>query len=165
MNRTASEQTLPALPMTNYWVVPAWDANEAFHCCYYDNGWTRLVTGALDCKGPTYAADFLSLVFCDSPPPGVPPLPAGYTVATNVDLVGAVARTLSPRNILQESYGTVQLAGTDGSPSAGLVLPVIAATHRGVILVFAVNDAFGNVLGLVASKDPEIKNSTGIGSD
>jgi hypothetical protein len=151
--------------MTNYWVVPTYDTSGTFHCFYYDNDWKTLVTGPLNCRGPVFASEFLSLVADTSPPASAPPLPHGYTIATNVSLLGSVANTLSPHNYLQQFFQAITVAGPGQAPLAGLVLPVIRGTSRGVILVFAVKDAMGCVLGLVASKDPEIKNSTAVDDD
>ena len=163
MTDISIEPLAPPLPMTTYWVIPALGPGEAFRCFYYSSDWTSLVTGPLECDTVAYETDFVCIVAGALPPVAAPHLPTGFTAASNVDLVGAVAQTLGPLNYLQPYFGAQALPGAGPSPLIGVVLSAIPNTDRGVILVFAAKDGFGNVLGLVASQDPEIKNSTGPG--
>lgn len=74
-----------------------------------------------------------------------------FEPVSNLRLFAAVAKTRDQSLQLPTLFNAVEIEG-----HKTLVLPVFACTCRSVILIFS--DAMG---GLIASSDPEIKNSTG----
>ena len=74
----------------------------------------------------------------------------------DVELFSATARTLTKTCPLNSTFTAGP--GPDGAPA--VLVPVAPRTTRGVILVFRY-PATGVVQGLVATSDPEIKNTSG----
>lgn len=85
---------------------------------------------------------------------------APSTIDINVRLYGAVVKTLQGSDEFKDMY-SLDHAGDS------ITIDVKQQTKRGVILVFAQNGVgdSSSVIRLIASTDPEIKNSTGGNTD
>jgi len=142
---------IPPSLMSTYYVIPIKgdDPKRLQRCDYYDYKWKRLDKPVLDSCTDDYKTDFVQVV-----QPSVEQLHARDIDVSFVDeeltLFAAVAKTL------QASVLMPNLLSASGN---AVVIPVVDDTRRGLILVFARSTA-GIVTDLVATSDPEIKNST-----
>jgi len=140
---------LTNLPMATYLVIPYLDQDGVLRCTYLDANRQPVRSDELDCHAQGFKVDFL----CIRPVQGNLPtaLRRDAEVVENLVLFAAVAKTLDGGGGLQNMV----LA----DESQRIVLPCLPGTRRGVILIFKQVSADG-ATGLVASSDPEIKNST-----
>ena len=146
-------ETFPGPGVVQFYVVP-WEIVKSttgepisLTCMYFDSN--GVMVGAQPMARP-------NAFFCltQGGPNTVPRLPQPPK-PVDVSLFSAVARTLSTSCILNSTFNA---SGPDGATS--VMVPVSAGSTRGVILVFRY-PATGVVQGLVASSDPEIKNTSG----
>nr|WP_297526283.1 hypothetical protein [uncultured Roseateles sp.] len=149
-----ADSLFPGPGVAQYFVVP-WEIVRSttgepisLRCLYFDNRGVMVGAQPMACR----QAFFL---LTQGGPDTVPRLPQPPQ-PVDVALFSAVARTLTSSCLLNSSFNATPLP--DGAPS--VLVPVAPGTTRGVILVFRY-PATGVVEGLVASADPEIKNTSG----
>jgi hypothetical protein len=130
--------------MALYFVLPRQDVQGLLRCTYYDNEGNEVPGDGLDAHAQGHDADFLCLRQLQAP--------SGDPGASAFTLLAGVAKTLRGNCGLPNTF----LADAGGR----LVLPVMPGTRRGLILVFTVTSTLG-VQALVATSDPEIKNTSG----
>ncbi|WP_431262513.1 hypothetical protein ACQ859_20535 [Roseateles chitinivorans] len=142
------------IPSSSQFYVVPWEIIRregepiSLTCMYFDSN--GVMVGTQPIARPN--AFFL---FTQGGPNTVPRLPQPPQ-PVDVSLFSAVARTLTTACILNSTFNAAP--GPGGAPS--VMLPVSPGSTRGVILVFRY-PATGVVQGLVASSDPEIKNTSG----
>lgn len=154
--------------MAQYYVIPVTMAghSSAQGVEYFEERkkgeWTSVSSDALDSAGQTCRGDLVKLI-----------QPSEYDIERHapdmlsrldrsVTLFAAVARTFRGDEILPNFYAATVI---DNVPV--MVISVMKGAPRGVILIFTRrDDANGTlaipIMDLVASTDPEIKNSTDI---
>jgi len=137
------------LPMSTYSVVPYQDLNGILRCLYLDADLKCVPANELDCAAQEGKVDFICLKPLGTSVPSN--IPATHAVMQSVTLLAAVVKTIKDDDCLPCTY----LA----DDQQRLVLPVMPHTRRATILIFSVSNADG-VSGLIATADPEIKNST-----
>ena len=138
--------------MSTYSVVPWKDANGLLKCLYFDESNTLVPADQLDCNAQGGTVDFVRLKAHEGP------LPASigdrYAVVDNATLFAAVVKTRTRGTGLANTYMA--------DSKRGLVLPVMPLTARSTILIFMLESpAIGPTYSLIATADPEIKNSSG----
>lgn len=125
------------------------DPKRLERCHYYDYQWNRLKDPVLDSCTAGYQTDFVQIVQAT-----MPALQSRGIDTSEVDpsltLFAAVAKTLQ---------GTMLMPNLLNAADGAVVVPVVDGTRRGLILVFSRTTA-GILSDLVATADPEIKNST-----
>lgn len=153
-DRSAASAELPPAPPlqpAQYYVVP-WALTKSggepisLKCLYFDES-GRMV------DSQPMASPNAFFRFTQGGPDTVPALPMPPD-PVDVSLFSAVAKTLTTSCQLNNSF-----LATERDGATSVVLPVAPASTRGVILVFRY-PASGDVRGLVATSDPEIKNSS-----
>lgn len=140
-------------------VVPGESSTESI--LYYEESsktedWKPVDANKLNARGQNRNAGMIKLI---QPPAATitarTKLPLNILDQT-VTLYAAVARTLAVTDELGAAYSLI-----DGA----LIIPVLAETKRGLILVFTQTAGSGKVptpvTKLIGSTDPEIKNSIG----
>ncbi|OWQ45368.1 hypothetical protein CDL60_19085 [Roseateles noduli] len=146
------DATAAAGHAAQYYVVP-WELTTSttgepisLNCLYFDANGVMVGTQPMTNR---------NAFFCitQGGPNTLPRLPQPPK-PVDVALFSAVARTLSASCLLNSSFTA---SGPADAPS--VVVPVAPGATRGVILVFRY-PATGVVQGLVATSDPEIKNSS-----
>ena len=140
----------PTCSVSTYSVVPYRDSNGILHCLYLDNTGKSVPPDQLNCAAQGGTVDFLCLQPLPTPVPAN--IRAAAAAVEGVTLFAAVAKTISDDDGLPNTY----LADAQQR----LVLPVMPNTRRATILIFSLSSAASGVTGLVATTDPEIKNST-----
>jgi hypothetical protein len=154
--------TSTALPsgMSNYYVLPVQDDNGLLSCLYFEVSTGKPVSSKdLNCRAQEGTMDFLSLTRAYLSPLTHQPVLDHTSNPDDVTLFAAVVATKNEPNLLQNTYMA--------NGNQCLVLPVLPGTTRSVILIFALPPEVSSstvgvvsVGGLVATSDPEIKNST-----
>jgi hypothetical protein len=141
--------TVADLPMSTYMVIPFLDQNGVLRCTYLDASYQPVRSDQLDCHAQGFKVDFLCIrpVQADLPTA----LRRDADAVDSLVLFAAVAKTLNGSGTMQNMVLADEFQR--------IVLPVMPGTRRGVILVFKRMAADG-ACGLIASTDPEIKNST-----
>ncbi|RQP21909.1 hypothetical protein [Piscinibacter terrae] len=156
--------------MALYFAVPVIrDDNGAEDVFYYaptgrgpdrwKTRWTRVDPPVLNSKSQDATGDLLMLV-----QPSEKEIrqfaPDHPQLDPSVTLFAGVAKTLGSDNLLPNFYMAQQF---NNLPA--VVVSVVEQTRRGLILTFVRRDILSNmvpppIVGLMASTDPEIKNST-----
>lgn len=142
-------RTVPTV-LSMYSVLPCKLENGIVCCEYWDAEYNRVPANELNCRAQKGNVDFVCLYqpLSTSVPSNVR---AECTPLENVTLFAAVVNTIGDNDVLPKIF----LA----DDQRRLMLPVMPQTRRAVILIFSLTSGDG-VTGLVASADPEIKNST-----
>ncbi|WP_343622338.1 hypothetical protein [Roseateles puraquae] len=137
----------PAL--STYQVIPYLKTGHHLQCTYLNRRGDPVDRDNLNSRGQGCNTDFVCLQSMAGVVPAVEP-PDGRPL-DGIRLLAAVVKTL---------YENTSLPNVIPADShQRVVLPVLPGTRRGVILVYE-RIVDGQVVGLVASTDPEIKNST-----
>lgn len=144
-----SDTDVSPLPMSTYTVIPYQEAGGLLRCVYVDAAGNPVQRNQLDSRAQGFSTDFV----CLQGLPGVLPagVPRDATGVQDVCLLAAVVKTLD------DTSGLPNVIQADRYQR--LVLPVLPGTRRGVILVFQ-RQSGNTTVGLIATSDPEIKNST-----
>ena len=163
---TTQEVSFPRpTKMANYFVVPVQQADngstqavEYYEACG-SGDWRQVGDKDLNSSGQGCFSDLLSLTQPKPEDVEKHAKQAYDRLERNVTLFAGVAKTFEGNEYLPNYY----TANKVGEVPV-LVMSVIRHTVRGVILIFTrtAEGSFGAgpILDLVASKDPEIKNST-----
>jgi len=162
MTNTEAAAGLVSDKIATYYVVPVIPGESSTESVlYYEDSpspekWQPVAPDKLNARGQNRNAGMIKLL---QPPTDTiiarTGLPSNVLDLT-VRLYAGVARTLAVTDELGGAYGLI-----DGS----LIIPVLADTKRGLILVFTQTAGSGKlptpVTRLIGSTDPEIKNSIG----
>lgn len=142
----------PPYAMSTYLVLPVRSKTEPDiqSCLYFDWSGERVDPSKLDSAAQGYKTSFVCLQQTSLARLSVEL--TDHVAVEGVTLFAAVAKTRH-ENLQMPSLFLADVRD-DGNT---LVLPVFAHSHRSVILVFSDKDGV-----LIASSDPEIKNSTGV---
>lgn len=137
-----------SLTMSTYTAFPYVDEGGVVRCNYQDAAGHPVRRDALDCHAQGFKVDFLCIRAQH------PTLPAAVRKdnggVDNLVLFAAVAKTL------EDNAGMTNLILADEQQR--VVIPAMPGTRRGVILIYKrVGD--DGAVGLIATTDPEIKNS------
>ena len=143
---------IPTVRMSTYSVIPYQDINGLLRCLYLNAEGQLVPPDELDCAAQDGNVDFVCLQAMTAQVPSG--IASDYALVTNATLFSAVVKTVGTHTCLPNTY----LADSHQR----LVLPVMPQTSRATILVFALASAAntGEIGGLIATGDPEIKNGS-----
>jgi hypothetical protein len=142
-----------AADTVQFFVVP-WDMTMnsvgepvTITCRYFDKDWKQVDTMPLASK-----LQFFRIEQRKTTGPSTAPKPP---VELNVSLFSGVAKTLTETCGLNNSF-----MATGPDQATAILVPVMKDTTRGLILVFRYPGTGSDVKALVATTDPEIKNTS-----
>ncbi|UXH79431.1 hypothetical protein [Roseateles amylovorans] len=151
--------TSPTLP--DFYVVPIRKINgpdaSIEHCLYYDTSWNNVAANNLLVNAGQTTVTLQEQT--DSVPKPIQQglKLIGWEVNSQVTLFSGTAKTLNQASPLPTNYDASGLPG-----EAKIAIDITSGTTRGVILVFRF-PLTGDVQGLIATSDPEIKAGSSSG--
>lgn len=167
-----------SLTIATYYVVPVkpldatGDGDKFQVCLYYTydfdrRKWERVKWNEISTK---FDSSYVCLIQIDRKPSDLK-IDDGFAWKEGVQLLAAVAKTLEKTSSLPNLFLANNLTTSDSATEPAIdqvtgsriasqvVLPVSRGTKRSVILVFSKLNSENEVVGLIPSSDPEIKNS------